>query len=210
VGQLARALAHLALARETTGDDAAATALLAHAEAEMAGIGEGARRDRARTRVAEILAAAGDTARAEAVAAGIEGAAGRVRAFAAAAACAPTEDRAWALLARAEADLALVADEREHGALTGRLAAAAVDVLARCPEGDRNGPRRSWLTGVVAGLLTSDSWIDAVPALSRLDRRAFDAVVAWLVSRLGGPITATAGMHLNSSSTTGSTSGSLV
>jgi hypothetical protein len=133
-----------------------------------------------------------------------------VSAAAAAAASAGGESRAWALLDRAEVDLALVSDEGERGALTGRLAAAAADVLAVSGSADRSGPRHSWLVGVVTGLLVSDSWTEAVPALARLDRRAFDTVVTWLVSRLRAPITAGTEFQLNSSPTDGRGDGSSV
>lgn len=182
-GRQVRALVQLAALRAEAGDETGAGELAGRSEAILAAIEDPGRRDRVCTRVAEALAAAGQAERAADVGDRITAPAGRVRALAAAAAAADHEDRAWALLNRADADLALVADPDERAVATGRLACAAAAVLlASGPE--PAGPRRSWLTRMVAELLTSDSWIEAMPVIARLDRNAFDAVAAWVCARL--------------------------
>jgi hypothetical protein len=43
--------------------------------------------------------------------------------------------------------------------------------------------RRSRITRHVVELLGTDGWVEAVPAISRLDWEAFDALVDWLATR---------------------------
>jgi hypothetical protein len=197
-GQRARALVQVALARAAAGDSASAAELGRRSEAVLEGIDDPARQDRARSRVAEAMAVAGEVERAVEVGGRITGAAGRVRVLAAAATAAGHGDRAWALLNRAEADFALVTDPGERGGVVGRLAAAAAAILGACGAAERAGPRHSWLTRMVAELLTSDAWIEAVPVLARLDPEAFDAVVTWSSVRLRASSTDPVDTHLNS------------
>jgi hypothetical protein len=85
------------------------------------------------------------------------------------------------LLSRAEADLAHIVDADRAGA-TRRLAASAARVIMASGEsGDR---RRAWLRRLLADLLGTDCWIDAVPVIAQLNRAAFDALSAWLCHRL--------------------------
>jgi hypothetical protein len=148
-------------------------------EAELAGIADRHRQDRARTRVVEALAAAGRTTWAEDVGRPIVGPAARVRALAALA-TATADDRAWALLGRAEELIEAISSSEDRWAATGQLAHAATVLVA----GD--GPddsRRSRITRLVVELLGTDGWVEAIPAIARLDREAFDALLDWLATR---------------------------
>jgi hypothetical protein len=59
--------------------------------------------------------------------------------------------------------------------------AAARVIMASGESGDH---RRGWLRRLLADLLGTDSWIEAMPMIAQLDRGAFDALSAWLCHRL--------------------------
>jgi hypothetical protein len=123
----------------------------------------------------------------------IAGPAARVRAFAAlAAAAADDPDRAWTLLGRAEELLDDIPGPEDGWAATGRLAGAAAMVLAR--DGGPADARRNRITRLVAELLATDGWIEAVPALARLHWEAFDALVDWLATRTASGLEEELGM----------------
>jgi Trypsin-like peptidase domain len=181
-GQRARAFAHLSVALAAAGDADGAAVLARRTEAELVGIGDQQRQDRARTRVVEALAAGGRTGWAEEVGRAIVGPAARVRALAALATATPHDpDRAWTLLGRAEEQLDAIGSPADRWTATGRLASAAAVVLAG--EGDPADTRRSRITRLVVELLGTDGWVEAIPAVSRLDWEAFDALVDWLATR---------------------------
>ncbi len=183
-GQRARAIAQLAVTLAAAGDEIKAAVLTRRTEAMLSSIEDRRRQDRARTRVVEVFAAAGRTAWAEDAGRPITGPPARVRALAAlvtAAAGAP--DRAWTLLGRAEELLSTIETAEDRWAATGRLTAAAAVVLA--DEGEPVDPRRGRIIRLVAELLGTDGWVEAVPALARLDRTAFDALSEWLAGRTG-------------------------
>jgi hypothetical protein len=182
-GQRARAIAHLSVERAAAGDAHAAAVLARHTEAELAGIPDRQRQDRARTRVVEALATAGRIAWAEDVGRAIVGPAARVRALAALATANTADlDRAWLLLDRAEELLDAISSAEDSWAATGRLAGAAA-VLAG--DGGQADTRSGRITRRVAELLSTDGWVEAVPALARLDRAAFDTLAEWLAERTG-------------------------
>jgi tetratricopeptide (TPR) repeat protein len=181
-GQRARAVAHLSVELDAAGERVKAAVLARRTEAVLAGIRDGQRQDRARTRVVEALAAAGRTVWAEDVSRAIEGPAARIRALAAlATATAADPDRAWTLLGRAEQQLDAIETPADRWAAAGRLACAAAVVLAG--EGGPADPRRRRVGRLVVELLGSDGWVEAVPALARLDRMAFDALMGWVADR---------------------------
>jgi hypothetical protein len=180
-GQQARAIAHLSVALEAAGDRVPAAVLARRTETLLSGIADRQRQDRARTRVVEAFAAAGRTVWAEEVSRAIVGPAARVRALAAlATATAGNPDRAWTLLGRAEELLDAIGSPEDRWTAAGRLASAAVALAAEESPADT---RRSRITRLVVELLGTDGWVEAVPAISRLDWEAFDAIVDWLATR---------------------------
>ncbi len=175
----ARAFAHLSVTLAAAGDVDGAAVLMRRTEAELDGIGDPNRRDRARSRVVEALAAGGRTARAAEVARAIAGGAARVRALAALAP-ATGGDRGWALLGRAEELIDAISRPEDRWTAAGQIACAAADLVAR--DGP-DGSRRSRTTRLVVELLGTDGWIEAIPAIARLDADAFQALVDWLATR---------------------------
>jgi tetratricopeptide (TPR) repeat protein len=180
-GQRARAFAHLSVTLSASDDDVGAAVLARRAEAELRRVADPVRQDRARTRVVEVYAAARQVGRAEAVARPIVAPAARVRALAALATADGDPDRAWSRLGRAEELLGDIPGPEGGWAAAGRYAVAAATVLAGA--GDPADPRRLRVTRLVVELLATDGWIEAVPAVARLDWEAFDALVDWIVSR---------------------------
>ena len=179
--QRARAFAHLSVALAAAGDADRAAVLARSTEAELAGIADRGRQDRARRHVVEAFAAAGLIAWAEGVAHAIAGPGARVRALAAlATAVASDPDRAWTLLGRADELLETIPRPEDRLTATGRLTGAAAVVLAR--DVDPDDSRRSRITHLVVELLATDGWIEAVPAIARLQWEAFDALVDWLAT----------------------------
>jgi trypsin-like peptidase len=194
-GQRARAFAHLSVALAAAGDADRASVLARLAEQELAEIDDRQRQDRARARVVEALAAAGQTVWAEKVAVAIVGPAARVRALAAVAA-ATAGDRAWTLLGRAEEQVDAIASPEDRWTAAGQLACAAAVLVA---DAGPDGSRRNRISRLVVELLGTDGWLEVVPAISRLDWEAFDALVDWLATRsaagieerIGQPLTQT-------------------
>jgi hypothetical protein len=129
--------------------------------------------------VVEAVAAAGRTAWAEEIGRAIEGPAARVRALTALAA-AVAGDRAWTLLGRAEELIDAIVRPEDRWAATGQLTHAAAVLVA---DDGPDGSRRSRVARLVVQLLGTDGWVEAVPATSRLDWEAFDALVDWLATR---------------------------
>jgi hypothetical protein len=178
-GRRARAFAHLSVTLAAAGDADGAAVLMRRTEAELGGIGDPNRRDRARSRVVEALAAGGRTAWAEEVARAIVGRAARIRALAALA-TATGGDRAWALLGRAEELIEAISRPEDRWTAAGQIACAAAVLVAR--DGP-DGSRRSRTTRLVVELLGTDGWIEAIPAIARLDPDAFQGLVDWLATR---------------------------
>jgi hypothetical protein len=129
--------------------------------------------------VVEALAAAGRTASAEELARAVTGPATRVRALVALA-TATGGDRAWALLDRAEEQIDAISRTEDRWIATGQVACAAAELVAGDPPDDS---RRSRTTRLVVELLGTDDWIEAIPAIARLDASAFEALVDWLATR---------------------------
>jgi len=179
-GRRVRAIAQLAVTLAAAGD-ARADVLARRTGAMLARIGDPQRRDRARTRVVEVFATAGRTDWAEAVARPIVAPASRVRALAALGAAADDPDHAWTLLTRAAESLPTIESAADRDAATGRIATAAALVLAAGTAHDR----LAWTTRLVAELLGTSHWVEAVGALARLDRAAFDVLAKWLAEHTG-------------------------
>jgi hypothetical protein len=191
--QRVRAIAHLSVALAAAGDADRAAVLARSTEAELAGIADRGRQDRTRTRVVEAFAAAGLITWAEDVARTIAGPAARSRAMAAlATAVASDPDRAWTLLSRAEELLEAIPRREDGWAAAGRLTGAAAVVLAR--DADPGGTRRALITRLVVELLATGGWIEAVPAIARLEWEAFDALADWLTTRTAAGLEENLGM----------------